>query len=376
MSLFEQGRQFVLRGVRMFLALPRWKRMLSIGIASCGVAVTVYRVMKTKKQRIDFTVNVPHYTAEQVVSCNNELGECPLWDAKKQLLCWLDIDGKKYWTYDPVSTEHKSYDLPERAGSFALCEHGSALLLAFESGPSFYDVQSGKKGKPIFAFEPHLATRPNDGRCDRNGCFVFGGCIDMHLPGSGDGRLRKLSNFFRNMWIYMTTSSAIYRLNKDLTSDQLVRNIQCTNSICFALDGSSMYFTDSFVKGIKKMKYISGRSMSLDGKATLFADRFNGFADGAVVDANDNVWSANFGESKVVCYDSNGSILCCVDVPEKCVTCCVFGGKDLNTLFITTLNGKPLRFSCEPNQGNLYAVTLPDFKGVEESRFKGKCNLE
>lgn len=48
------------------------------------------------------------------------------------------------------------------------------------------------------------------------------------------------------------------------------------------------------------------------------------------------------------------------------VTCCCFGGLDLDILFITTAS-ENRDAAAEPDAGGLYAVKLP-FKGTLESR--------
>ena len=43
----------------------------------------------------------PRFLAELQVPCGNKLGECPLWDDGRGLLCWIDIQGKRLLQHDP-----------------------------------------------------------------------------------------------------------------------------------------------------------------------------------------------------------------------------------------------------------------------------------
>ena len=67
-----------------------------------------------------------------------------LWSQGK--LYWLDINGKKLWSYSPTSKESKSWELPEVAGSFAFRE-GGGFLMGFASGLTFYDPATGASEK-------------------------------------------------------------------------------------------------------------------------------------------------------------------------------------------------------------------------------------
>eukprot|EP01083_Nonionella_stella_P271390 919572_1 len=66
--------------------------------------------------------NIEQYECKLVVDCNTIVGECPIWDFRRELLCWIDIEGAKFWTYNPINEESTYFELPERIGSFALCD--------------------------------------------------------------------------------------------------------------------------------------------------------------------------------------------------------------------------------------------------------------
>lgn len=72
--------------------------------------------------------------AELWLPCGTRLGECPRWDAGRGLVCWLDIDDRRFWRC-AVDAEGEgsaeSFELPARAGCFCLAE-GGEYLFAFE----------------------------------------------------------------------------------------------------------------------------------------------------------------------------------------------------------------------------------------------------
>eukprot|EP01084_Bolivina_argentea_P154437 269209_1 len=366
MSFFEKVTDRISNARSSFQALPRWKQ-LSIGIVSIGIGYTIYKKLKPKKEEkeLEYYPNVPHFTANKIVSCSNKLGECCIWDDRKQLLCWIDYENQQFWTYDPKTKQSKSYDLPEKPGSFALCEDGS-LFFCFGSGPAFYDIETQTMSKKLYEFEPDVRSRMNDGRCDRNGRFICGGVVKFNMKATNI--FTKTIQMFENIYIYNNHKSSIHRINTDLSHQVLVRNVLCSNSICFSIDGKTMYYTDSFARKINKLDYYNDER--IPDNEQIFSDKYKGFADGSCVDGKGNIWNASFGIGKVTCFNEKGDVIMVVDVPEKCVTCCAFGGENMNVLFITTLNGS--MFGLGKSGGDLYAIELPiDVKGCKENRFKG-----
>ncbi|MFP3759147.1 SMP-30/gluconolactonase/LRE family protein, partial [Cupriavidus sp. SIMBA_020] len=75
--------------------------------------------------------------------------------------------------YDAADGSHRVWPMPERLACFALCEDPDTLLIGLASRLAFFDLRTGEI-TPIVDVEPDLPTRLNDGRCDRQGRFVFG----------------------------------------------------------------------------------------------------------------------------------------------------------------------------------------------------------
>lgn len=62
-----------------------------------------------------------------------------------------------------------------------------------------------------------------------------------------------------------------------------------------------------------------------------------GVFDGLVVDGVGNVWSARWGDSRVVAYSPEGELLLHIRTPgAKSPTIPAFGGKDLTTVYVAT----------------------------------------
>lgn len=94
-----------------------------------------------------------------------------------------------------------------------------------------------------------------------------------------------------------------------------------------------------------------------------------GHPDGLTVDAEGGVWVALNGGSAVHRYDDAGRLSAVVEVGARKVTACAFGGRDLDTLFITT-SREDLAPDEEPAAGSLYAVA-PGVRGLPPLPFRG-----
>ena len=85
---------------------------------------------------------------------------------------WTDIEGARLWRYDP--RDGRAFlAMPERLACLALCADPDYLLLGLASRLAFFDHRDGEI-ETIVEVEAGLPTRVNDGRCDRQGRFVFG----------------------------------------------------------------------------------------------------------------------------------------------------------------------------------------------------------
>eukprot|EP01083_Nonionella_stella_P006489 18857_1 len=370
--------------------LPAWQKYCVVGCSIfVGITGFIYFAVlqeDTHRFRHNFqneTNSIPEHDAKMVVDCNNGLGECPLWDDRKGLLCWVDSKKKTFWTYNPKTKQSNSYDLPECAGSFCLCQDGS-YLFAFEKGPAFWDPFNDKLSSfdpknRIFDFEVNKSTRMNDGRVDKQGRFVVGGMLSMYYS-ERDYVVNVVWKYILNVFRALSgLRSAVYRINKDLTYTKLFDNVMLSNSICFGLDGTSMYFTDS-VKWIIFERHPRIEVYEYDEDDTKKPDTNNGklltnkvrSPDGCIVDSNGSLWSAQVMNGKIVRYDLDGNVNMIVNVPSRHPTCCCFGGDDLNTLYITSLQATYIsKWDCCSRDGALFAVKINDVKGNKEDRFQG-----
>ena len=91
------------------------------------------------------------------------------------------------------------------------------------------------------------------------------------------------------------------------------------------------------------------------------------------VDNEGFLWVAIFGGSCVNKYNKDGKVIDKIILPVSCITSCVFGGENLNILFITTASFKLNKKQNikEPYAGSLFKVNLKS-KGSKTNKFVHK----
>ncbi|WP_018972129.1 SMP-30/gluconolactonase/LRE family protein [Rudaea cellulosilytica] len=294
--------------------------------------------------------------AQLAVDCRCELGEGIVWDEREQVLLWTDIHAARLWRHRLRDGATQSWRLPDRLGSFALCESGR-LLLGLAKGLYLADLRDNETDERLatqllVAINEHATLRLNDGRTDRRGNFVFG-TLDEASPKRAIGR------FYQ------------YSARHGLRTLDL-GGVAIPNSIAFAPDGASLYYCDTRRGEIMVCDYDAERAHT--GAPRLFA-RVDAPAspDGATVDRDGHLWSAQWGAGRVVCYGRDGAIEHEVAVPTANPSCPAFGGARLDTLYLTTAREdlSSTQLEREPQAGGVFCAQIAGVVGLAEERFVG-----
>jgi L-arabinonolactonase len=287
---------------------------------------------------------------EVLVDVKTTLGEGPLWDVDEQRLYWIDSFDGRVFRCTADGREVRAWDVPQKIGSMCLRQGGGAVV-SLQRGFHFLDFGTGEVSL-IHDPEPDRPNnRINDGKVDRRGRFVAGSMDTMEEGGNG----------------------ALYRLDPDLRVTKLEGEIIVSNGPCWSPDGRTFYFTDSWSGQISAYDY-DLETGEIAGKRTFCRMEHEGGAfDGATVDAEGCVWSALVYVGKLARYTPDGQVERVIDMPVKKVTSVMFGGPDLDVLYVTSMAKPPLpRFPADPAlRGSLFAVHGLGVRGVPEARFAG-----
>jgi sugar lactone lactonase YvrE len=238
------------------------------------------------------------------------LGEGPLWHPERQQLYWFDILGKRLLTRDASGPSDWAFDRHVSAAGWI---DRDTLLIATDTDLIQFDVNTGAQAHVIALEADNPITRCNDGRADPQGGFWIGTMGTSAQTGAG----------------------SLYRYYKG-EMRQLAQDLTIPNSTCFAPDGQTAFFADTQQRLVWKISLDADGWP--DGDWAVFLDhRASGLnPDGAVVDAQGRFWCAEWGASRVACYDPSGVFVSAIDLPVPQPSCPAFGGADRSTLFVTT----------------------------------------
>ncbi|MFB6460369.1 SMP-30/gluconolactonase/LRE family protein [Bradyrhizobium tunisiense] len=293
------------------------------------------------------TATIPAHRVETAVASADILGETPLWCDRSRKLWWIDIDGRLHQSFDPATGAHhvSSCDC-QFLGSQALTSDGSHLLardlrlsrrVSDEAPPAdFCEVECG------------LDNRFNDGRVDARGRLWIGTMDNqLHRP-----------------------NGALYRVTGDGEVARIFEDVIVTNGIAFAPDNRTFYFTDT--RRYRTWMFDFDVDDGVIRNRRLFADysASQERPDGACVDAAGGLWTAFFSGGRVVRYRPDGQIDTIIPMPVTNPTCLCFGGRDLETLYVTTARKflDPRQLSIEPQAGHVLAIHGVA-QGLPEHRF-------
>jgi sugar lactone lactonase YvrE len=277
------------------------------------------------------------------------VGEGPVWDVTEQALYFVDIVGRKVHRFDPADGETRSWDVPSVIGSMALRESGGAVV-ALKDGIHALDLVSGETS-PIALPSQESRVQFNDGKVDRRGRFVVG---------SGDSDLRDTR--------YV---GALYSLGGDGALTVLDRGIAIANGPCWSPDDRTLYFSDSLPCSIFAYDYDIETGAVANKR--LFADTrgLGGIPDGATVDRDGLVWMAICEGAKVVAFRPDGKIERVVPMPVKLPASVMFGGPDLDLLYVTTIDPTLLGRPAEEGAGGMFVIEGLGARGLAEPRYVG-----
>lgn len=280
------------------------------------------------------------------------LGEGILWSARRRALLWTDIEGATIWQAPHPDGEPRTRRQRDRVGSMAECESGE-FLLGFTKKICRAALSDDQDGEAVLTeVEPGVPhTRINDGRTDRAGHFVFG---TMNEDRGG----QKIGNFYQ-----FSSRHGLRRL--------ALPPVVIANSICFSPDGSTMYFCDSVDRRIMQCSYDADAASVAEEREFVALEPRQGFPDGSIVDADGCLWNATWMAARVRRYTPAGRIDRDIAVPARNPTCVVFGGSNLDELYITSARQEmsEAELAATPHAGGVYRA-LPGVAGLADALFK------
>ena len=236
------------------------------------------------------------------------LGEGPAWDARTQTLYWIDVLEKRIYAGSKLFLQ-----LDDFVGCLAPRKDGG-LVIAQRFGFWTFEPETNKlltlaspKGEPS-------NNRFNDGKCDVRGRFVAGTMDHNEQEASG----------------------SLYSLSTEGRLKKLLKEVRISNGLAWSPDDKTMYFIDTPTREVKAFDYDLETGQIANPRVLIrFSETF-GWPDGMTSDMNGNLWIAMWGGARVTQWNAKGILMEQFAVPALNVTSCIFGGPEMNELFITS----------------------------------------
>lgn len=284
---------------------------------------------------------------ERVLGIGNLLGEGPLWDAKRQVLFWVDIERSRFYCFCPATAYAETVATSIPIYALGLVEDPAKLIMATARGLDFWYLHQRSLEAISSNPEPgRLESRFNDAAVDRQG--------NLWVGSLGPG-----------------LESALYRLGAERLLRKMDMGIGVSNGISWSPDNRTMYLTDSSRRSIFAYDFDESSSLIENRRVLIKVPDGEGIPDGLTVDREGFLWSTRWGGARIARYDPAGRLEREVILPVTYPTSCAFGGANLDELYITSARS-PLtesQFKREPSAGDLFRIWV-GVQGFEESRFR------
>ena len=258
-------------------------------------------------------------TARILVDHQFILGESPLWDDRRSLLLWADIEAGELWRCGPNGQHAERFYEGPRIGGFTIQDDGR-LLLFRETDVALIDDKG--RVESILPFEDPQCERFNDVFAAPDGS-VFAGAV---------GRT--------------STSGGLFHLSRDGVIRNLFRDSKFPNGMAISPDRRTLFYTCSTSRTISRFD-LDPADAAISNRTIIHrAGDADAIPDGLTMDTDQSLWSARWGGANVIKLSPAGALLDEISLPTLNVTSVAFGGPGWRTLFITTAGG-PV-YACEP----------------------------
>ncbi|RPA83488.1 regucalcin like protein [Ascobolus immersus RN42] len=260
------------------------------------------------------------------------LGEGPHWEPSTKSLRYVDIINKQIHHVKTDGdfldgTAHSTLQLKDSVGFTADIEGRDDIYVAgAKYGYAIVERATGelKYFKKLWQTEKQQERmRSNDGAVDSKGRFWLGTMNDFHC-----GEPQK--------------EGILFRLQSDGSVDEVIQGVAIPNGTAWTADDKTMYFTDSPNVCVHAYDFdaatgaMTNQRVFFDIKAYYGASYNGEVPDGCTIDSEDHLWIAIHEGSVVLRVSPEGKVVGQVKLPAWKITCPLFGGENLDELFITS----------------------------------------
>ncbi|MDH2444103.1 SMP-30/gluconolactonase/LRE family protein [Amnibacterium sp. CER49] len=253
--------------------------------------------------------------ANEVVGCQNVLGESVLWHAPSRRLYWLDLADPALFSLDPGSgaVERRRLAGAVPLGALACAASPHELVLVKREGVHLLDLRDGRE---------RLVAHPLHGRTD----LAYN---DAGVDAAG------------RLWVGTVEesetrpSAELFVVETDGTWRPAVQGLVICNGPVFSPDGALVYVSDTAAGLVRVFDVVDTFGVA-NGRVFARFAAGDGLPDGLAVDSEGALWVAHWAGGRVSRWDPSGTRMSEIEVPTPNVTSVAFGNEDLSSLYITT----------------------------------------
>jgi|TARA_B100001079_G_C16365617_1_gene494997 sugar lactone lactonase YvrE len=274
---------------------------------------------------------------------NSILGEGPIWMPDTKSLMWLDIKGESLHTFSYITKNITDKNLEKTTTWILPIKNSNTFLVGTEDGVEEYNYNENKFELKLQIEEDLPNNRLNDAKIDKIGNLWFGTMDDTENEKSG----------------------SFYCLKPNYELIKIDDSYTVTNGPAITYDDKKLYHVSSLQK---KVFCYEKNNTTLSNKRIFFElDKNDGYPDGLTIDDENFIWLAVWGGAKVLRISPDGEVDKTITFPTSQITSCVFGGSEMNILFVTSASvGKIL--TEDVHAGNLFSVET-NSKGFPSPHF-------
>ncbi len=286
---------------------------------------------------------------EVLVEGSAELSECPIFAEGEDALYWVNCEEPALKRTGLTTRKTESWVLPSTVGSYVLTEDPNRVIAGCHDGLYELDLASGNAKQLHAAPYDTNRYRFNDGKCDPRGRYWLGTVwLDRSVPvGSGS--------------YYTLEKGKLRRAFGDVT---------IANGTVFLASGDAMIIADRINGRLLRFDF-DVESGTVSNRRVFTRIQDGEIADGATVDRRGGYWVAMFGSGEIRRYTFEGKLDRRIKTPVTYCTMCNFGGKGMQTMFLTTgrYHMTPEQIAMEPLAGSVFMTKIGE-SGFPEPRYK------
>lgn len=318
---------------------------LTFMVVGAAVCVVLLSLLIAKKEQV---------SAQLMLDIGSIDGDFAFWDPNNQVLYWVDRHLHTVNYYSPTYNTSTTRQFNHTLGVVVprLKYNDSVVVTA---GQYVYSVNLTSGEEQLIASLCYNTTKGDymqfsDGRCDPSGA-LWTGAADIEGEPVG----------------------TLFRIQPNQTVTDILQNISVPGGMAWSKDKKTFYFIDSQNSLVNAYAYNpDSGAITFQNVAYTMPASF-GVMSGMTIDTSDSLWISVIappeinGTGKVCrCDPVRGQLQQTITLPVSSVTSCVFGGPNLDELYITTRH-KP----GELHSGGIFVAKKLGVSGAYPSLFAG-----